>query len=193
MILVLSINILYLIKPFILFGSSVICYVLYWKHMKKVFSGRQTQTEPEILFITQNILYIQKRRKPVGKRKGHKDSHIFSIYPATVQKLRNLPLGYSAVQGWTDRIHFKMVSWHFIFTEFITLCESVDVYNDPSQFRPISLASNLEKIYRIGTKVSRFMTTISRSIRESKMHLNETQTKKVHKILEWKSGKNGNP
>lgn len=75
--------------------------------MKRVFSGRQTQTEPEILFITQNTLYIQKRRKPVGKRKGHKDPHIFSIYPATVQKLRNLPLGYSAVQGWTDRIHLK--------------------------------------------------------------------------------------
>lgn len=41
-ILVVSINIiiLYFIKPVILFENSVICYVLYWKHTKKVLSGQ---------------------------------------------------------------------------------------------------------------------------------------------------------
>lgn len=39
------------------------------------------------LFIIQNSLFIRKRRKPVGKKKGHRELHIFSIYPAEAQKL----------------------------------------------------------------------------------------------------------
>lgn len=55
--------------------------------MKRVLSG---QAEPEMVFVTQCSLYVRKRRKPEGKRKGYRELHILSIYPATVRKLRNL-------------------------------------------------------------------------------------------------------
>lgn len=65
---------------------NLLCVIL-----KTNEKGLQWKTEPEILFITQNSLYRRRRRKPIGKRKGHREWHIFSIYPAIVQKLRNLP------------------------------------------------------------------------------------------------------
>lgn len=55
--------------------------------MKRVLSG---QAEPEMVFVTQHSFHVRKRRKPEGKRKGYGELHILSIYPATVQKLRNL-------------------------------------------------------------------------------------------------------
>lgn len=85
--LVVSINIiiLYFIKPLILFGNSIISYVLYWKHMKRFFCG---QAEPEITVI-QHSLYVRSRRKHEGSMKGFSELHILSIFPETLLKLRN--------------------------------------------------------------------------------------------------------
>lgn len=74
---------------------------------------------------------------------------------------------------------------------FSLAVESADLYKDLSQFTPISLHSNLEKIYRSWTKNYKFRTTVSRTNRESKMPLNDTQT--VHQKVREKNGGEWNP
>lgn len=132
-----------------------------------------------------------KRRKPEGNTKGCRKMHILSIYPATAQKLRNLLKVCSAILSWTVKINFKRHSWHFSFIGFLTCCESVDLYKNPLQFRPVSLDSNLERTHRRWTKDYKFKTTISRSNRKVKTPLSERQ--KVHQKVrektrgEWKA------
>lgn len=97
---------MYFLKPFILFGNSVICYVFYWKHMKRVLHG---QAEVEVLFVTQHSLYARNRRKPEGTRKAPSKLHILSIFPVTLQNRSSESSCrcIALVLFWTARISFR--------------------------------------------------------------------------------------